>query len=71
MPQRFKHILANFKAIHESIEQEEQHTQPRDGMVWIMRDGKQTTCVEDSFSAIHGYNAPCNCGLMERARSLG
>lgn len=71
MTERTTAILANFVALRETtpelkLDRSRIKAVP-EGMSWIMRDGKQTTCVKDSFSAIHGYNGPCNCGLMGRA----
>jgi adenine deaminase len=65
MTHRFTNILANFKAIHESIEQEEQRTQPRDGMDWVIREGTRTNCRSNMYATAHGVGGPCNCGFSD------
>jgi hypothetical protein len=72
MPERTIAILANFKQIHESdrdLQLERARTKEvPEGMEWITRNDQVTNCVVDKFSAIHGHNGPCNCGLMMNYR---
>lgn len=65
MSNKLAAIMANFKALHDQVEAEENASRPVDGMYWIERAGKRTNCCSNSWSASHGHAGLCNCGYQD------